>query len=40
MVTHGMLRDSMILAATVVFPDALAPQIPADDMSMSLPDAN
>jgi hypothetical protein len=28
-VTHGTSRDSIIFAATVVFPDALPPHMPA-----------
>lgn len=31
-VTHGTSRDSMILVATVVFPEALPPQIPVANM--------
>lgn len=33
MVTQGTSRDSMILSATVVFPEALAPQIPLKERS-------
>lgn len=36
MVTQGMFRDSIILAATVVLPDALAPQIPVTQISYLL----
>lgn len=33
-VTHGTLRDSIILAATVVFPEALPPQIPVKELRL------
>jgi len=34
-VTHGTSRDSMILVATVVFPEALPPQIPIANIFIS-----
>ena len=36
MVTHGMFRDSIILVATVVFPEALAPPTPGKQLYVNI----